>query len=165
MSLDGYIAREDGNLDWLDEASAKVPAGEDCGYYSFFEPIDTMATGRHTFEEVLSFGDWSHGDCSYGDWPYGEKRVVVLSSGDVAIPDELNASVTSSSESPDALCQRMESEGCQHVYLDGGLTIQRFLKEGRVDDMTIAVIPMLPGSGIPLFGAVDTGDIRLENLK
>ena len=68
-SLDGYIARENGEIDWLDRANALVPAGEDCGFSRFMETIDTLVMGRKTYEQVFSFGVW----------PYGSTPVIVLS--------------------------------------------------------------------------------------
>ncbi len=76
-SLDAYIARTDGYLDWLDAAQATVPTGEDCGYQSFMQTVDTLIMGRKTYEKVLSFGLW----------PYSEKAVTVLSSTPISFPD------------------------------------------------------------------------------
>lgn len=152
MSLDGYIAREDGNLDWLDAAGESVPDDDDCGYAQFMSTVDVLVMGRKTFEKVLSFE---------GDWPFAEQRVVVLSRGGTQIPSHLSKTVTQTSEEPEALCQRLAEEGHQHVYLDGGRAIQSFLSVGLVDDMTVTVIPLLIGKGIPLFGETPD-DIQLE---
>jgi dihydrofolate reductase len=149
-SLDGYIARTDGDLDWLDAANATVPAGEDCGYQTLMRTVDALIMGRKTYEKVLSFGSW----------PYGETAVSVLSSTAITFPDELPDTVTHSSEDPCTLCERLSRDGIHHIYIDGGNTIQRFLSAGLVDELTITVIPILLGTGISLFGPLDT-DINL----
>ena len=152
-SLDGMIARTDGNLDWLDAASATVPPGEDCGYRAFMETVDVLVMGRKTFDKVLSFGEW----------PYGEMPVVVLSSHPIKFSDRLPSTVTHSSEEPAKLCGRLEEEGVRHIYVDGGLTVQRFLVAGLIDEVIITLIPVLLGEGTPLFGSL-TEDIPLRCL-
>ena len=149
-SLDGFIAREDGSIDWLDRANASVPSGEDCGYKAFFDSIDTLVMGRNTFELVLRFPDY----------PYGDKRLVVLSSRALDIPAALAETVSCSSEAPADLVRRLESEGAKHLYVDGGITIQRFLAAGLIDEVTVTLIPVLLGRGRPLFGPLP-GDVLL----
>ncbi len=141
-SLDGFIARVGGELDWLDASNATVPEGEDCGYNRFMESIDILVMGRKTYEQVSSFDKW----------PYENKPVIVLTSNKVEIPNELTKTVSQSSESPKKLHERLSKEGAQRLYIDGGVTIQRFLAEGLIDDLTITVIPIILGNGIPLFG-------------
>lgn len=153
-SLDGFISRKDGSIDWLNEANASVPTGEDCGYKAFADSIDVMVMGRHTFDLVRTFDTW----------PYGDKRVVVLSSRPVEIPEDWRKTVSSSSEEPAALMRRLESEGVQHAYVDGGITIQRFLGAGLIDELTITLIPVLLGEGRPLFGALKQ-DVKLKLLR
>ncbi|MCU7810524.1 MAG: dihydrofolate reductase family protein [Candidatus Thiodiazotropha sp. (ex Notomyrtea botanica)] len=145
MSLDGFIARKDGALDWLDEANATVPKSEDCGYQAFMESIDTLIVGRKTYEKVLSFGQW----------PYENKPVIVLSSHSIVFPPNLPNTVSHSSESPKDLLERLSKAGVTHVYIDGGNTIQRFLSVGLIDEITITVIPVIIGEGIPLFGPLE----------
>ena len=140
-SLDGFIARSEGELDWLDDANATVPDGEDCGYNAFMDSIDMLIMGRKTYEQVVSFSKW----------PYGNKPVTVLSSGNVEIPHELSTSVSSSSESPNEIYERLSKDGYKHLYVDGGATIGRFLSEGLIDDMTITLIPIVLGRGKSLF--------------
>lgn len=152
-SLDGFIAREDDSLDWLDAANALVPAGEDFGYDAFMNSVDVLVMGRHTFEKVLSFGNW----------PYGDKPVIVLSSRSLNIPEQLQKSVTHSAESPEELYQRLSKDGLQRLYIDGGITIQRFLAAGLIHDLTITVIPVILGQGKPLFGEL-ANDIKLKLL-
>ncbi len=151
-SLDGFIARTDGELDWLDEAGTAVPKDEDCGYHAFMHSVDALVMGRNTYEKVRSLGKW----------PYGDKPVIVLSSNAIEIPEELAQMVSCSSESPKALYERLSQDGLKRLYIDGGITIQRFLAEGLIDDLTITVIPVLLGSGIPLFGKLEK-DILLRH--
>ena len=144
-SLDGYLARPDGSIDWLNEASGVVPEGEDCGYKAFIGTVDTMIMGRRTFEKVLSFGDW----------PYGKMPVVVMSHSPTTLPPHLPDIVTHSSESPRALLERLSQEGIKHVYVDGGNTIQGFLRGGLINQIIVTTIPVLLGDGIPLFVQLD----------
>jgi len=116
-SLDGFIARKDGSVDWLNEANAVVPEGEDCGYQAFIDSVDTLIMGRKTYEQVLTFGQW----------PYGSTPVFVLSSTQISFPSSVPDTVTHSSEQPRALLERLSREGIGHVYVDGGATIQGFL--------------------------------------
>lgn len=153
-SLDGFISRKDGSIDWLNEANTTIPPGEDCGYKAFADSVDVLVTGRHTFDLVRTFDPW----------PYGDKRVVVLSSRPVEIPAELTKTVSCSSEAPGALMRRLEAEGATHLYVDGGITIQRFLAAGLIDELTITLIPVLLGEGRPLFGKLDK-DVRLTLLR
>jgi dihydrofolate reductase len=151
-SLDGFIAREDGSLGWLDAANEAIPVGEDCGYSSFISTVDTLVMGRGSFDKVLTFGDW----------PYSVP-VVVLSRSLLKLPSTVPSSVAVSTESPVDLVERLSIEGRRHLYIDGGLTIQSFLRDGLIDDLTITAIPVLLGGGIPLFGAVET-TVRLIHV-
>ena len=152
-SLDGFIARSDGSVDWLDQANACVPEGEDCGYKDFIKTVDVLVMGRNTFEKVLTFGEW----------PYGDKAVVVLSRRGVVIPTSLSTSVSSSNETPERLVERLSSGGAQHLYVDGGQTIQSFLNAGLISEITITEIPILLGAGKSLFGPLES-DIMLEHV-
>lgn len=148
-SLDGFIARKNGDIDWLEGGES----GEDYGYAEFMSTVDYVVMGRNTYEKVLSFGGWHY-----------EKKVVVLTSREMIIPPELEDKVETLSLSPAALLDELERRGARHLYLDGGVTIQRFLQEGLVDEMTITTIPILIGEGLPLFGPLD-GDVKLELIK
>jgi dihydrofolate reductase len=141
-SLDGYIARPDGSIDWLTNSNEPIPEGEDCGYAAFMNSIDTLIMGRNTYEKVLSFGDW----------PYGDKPVIVLSSRKLDIPQKLKKTVSHSNETPSALIKRLTETGVKKAYIDGGNTIGRFLSEDLISDLTITLIPVVLGSGISLFG-------------
>ena len=152
-SLDGFIARRDGDIDWLSEGSV-ANESEDYGYQEFIDSVDTLVVGRNTYEKVLTFGEW----------PYMGKRVVVLSRGSPQVPGRLSGSVEVASASPVELAQRLEQEGARHAYVDGGKTIQGFLNAGLVQELTITRIPILIGDGIRLFGRLDR-DIRFQHVE
>jgi dihydrofolate reductase len=151
-SLDGFIARANGDLDWL-TAGESADSSEDYGYQEFLETVDVLVMGRHTYEKVLTFEAW----------PYGSKPVVVLSSQPVPIPPHLAASVVWLSGPPDAVVQRLAERGARHLYVDGGKTIQRFLAAGCIQQLIITRLPILLGNGIPLFGPL-THEIRLRHI-
>lgn len=153
-SLDGFIAKRDGSIDWLNEANAVVPEGEDCGFIAFMDSVDTLIMGRKTYEHVLSFGQW----------PYGDTPVVVLSHNSIEIPSHLLDTVSHSAESPSALLKRLTANDVKHVYVDGGSTIQSFLAESLIDEITITRIPVVIGDGIPLFAPM-AKDIELTHLS
>lgn len=154
ISLDGFIARADGAVDWLDEANRAVPDGEDCGFGAFMATVDVLVMGRKTYEQVLSFGQW----------PYGGTRVIVLSRNPISFPADLPDTVSHSSEPPQELVRRLSGEGVRHVYVDGGNTIQGFLAAGLVDEITVTVVPVILGGGIPLFGLLDQ-EIHLNRIN
>ena len=147
-SLDGFIARLDGGLDWL-----PADGGEPHGYDEFMATVDALVIGRKTFETVLTFDAW----------PYGTKPVVVLSSR----PSELRAPAGAVCDfmdgTPHEIVTRLTQRGMKHLYIDGGVTIQGFLQAGLIQRLTITRIPMLLGSGIPLFGSLPH-DIRLAHV-
>jgi dihydrofolate reductase len=149
-SLDGFIARKNGGLDWL---PAGEEGGEDFGYAEFMSTIDHIVMGRNTFEKVLTFGGWHY-----------DKKVIVLTSRDLTIPPELAGKVEMLHLSPRELIHDLSGRGAKNIYLDGGVTIQLFLRESLVDEMTITTIPILLGEGLPLFGELEK-DIKLELIK
>lgn len=152
-SLDGFIAREDGSIDWLMKANTLVPPGEDGGYKAFISTVDGLIMGRHSFEKVLSFDPW----------PYGELPLVVMSSQPIKIPDHIKKCVSTSSETPAELVKRLTNEGFKHLYIDGGITIQNFIAGNLINELTITLVPVLLGSGRSLFGTL-THDIELNQL-
>jgi dihydrofolate reductase len=142
-SLDGFIARPDGSLDWLMRAQASAPAGEDFGYADFMAGIDALVMGRRTFETVLGFDPW----------PYGERPVRVMSRRQaLEIPAALAPWVQHSRAEPQALLQHLARQGMRRVYLDGGELIQSFLFEDLVDRITVTTVPVLLGQGRRLWG-------------
>ncbi len=146
-SLDGFIARPNGELDFL-------PV--DCephGYEEFFASVDALVIGRKTFETVLAFPEW----------PYGDKRVVVLSSRALDLSKVKSGTVEQMSGDPAEIVAKLCERGIQHVYLDGGVTIQGFLRAGLVDRLIITRVPVLIGQGIPIFGTL-LRDMKLQHL-
>ncbi len=152
-SLDGFIARENGDLDWL-PAIENAPGGEDYGYKEFMDSVDVIVLGRNTYEKVLTFGGW----------PYGKKPVVVLSSRPVDIPTTIASSVTRTFGTPAEILTGLSEHGSKHAYVDGGKTIQRFLGAGLIQQLIITRIPVLIGNGIPLFGPLSR-DIKFHHLE
>lgn len=118
-----------------------VPPGEDCGYAEFIETVNVLVMGRNTHERVITVDPW----------PYVGCEVVVLSTRQVTVPAHLGTSVVASSETPAELLERLGSRGIRHVYVNGGRTIQGFLADGLIHQITIMVIPVLLGSGRLLF--------------
>ncbi|MBI9044960.1 MAG: dihydrofolate reductase [Anaerolineaceae bacterium] len=151
-SVDGFIARENGSIDWL--PSGGESESEDYGYQDFMNSVDALIMGRNTYEMVLSFGDW----------PYGKKPVVVLSSQQLEVPERISDTVSIMCATPGEIVQQLTEQGYQHLYIDGGKTIQEFMREGLIQNLIITKIPILIGSGIPLFGALPQ-DIRLHHIE
>lgn len=152
-SLDGFIARPDGNIDWLTDPSYDIPE-QDFGYQVFMDSVDVLVMGRNTFEKVLTFDEW----------PYANKPLIVLSNGQSTLPNKLTGKVEFMSGTPAEVVSDLSRRGFRHVYLDGGKTIQGFMRHNLVDELTISQIPILLGQGLPLFG--ETGhDIRLEHVR
>ena len=146
-SLDGFIARPNGELDFL-------PAEpEEHGYTAFMASVDTLVIGRKTYETVLAFEAW----------PYGAKPVVVLSTRAIAPPPVPAAVVERMEGDPPEIVARLAGRGAKHVYVDGGITIQRFLRAGLIQRLIITRVPVLIGEGIPLFGALSR-DIHLKHV-
>jgi dihydrofolate reductase len=152
-SLDGFIARKNGEIDWLTD-DGQADGSEDYGYKEFFASVDTMVMGRNTYELALTFPEW----------PYTGKKVMILSSGSPTIPKKLAEDVTVTSGPLPELIQRLLEKGARHVYVDGGKTIQGFLAAGLIHEMTITRLPILIGDGIPLFGPLNH-DVKLEHLQ
>ena len=147
-SLDGFIARRDGSFDFLPEGG-----GEPHGYNEFIATVDTVVMGRNTFEIVLTMNPW----------PYLGKRVVVLSSRPIDLSAAMGK-VEAMSGTPSEIVSRLAASGAHHLYIDGGITIQRFLRAGLIDHITITRVPVLIGEGIPLFGTLPH-DIRLRHIS
>ncbi|QNI37331.1 dihydrofolate reductase family protein [Edaphobacter albus] len=151
-SVDGFIARLDGGLDFLERGGS-----EPHGYEEFIAQVDTIVIGRKTFEFVLSFTP---------PWPYGTKRVVVLSSTHLnlsTLPGVPKDTVEQMSGPPSEIVARLAASGAQHLYVDGGVTVQRFLSAGLIQNLTITRVPVLIGEGIPLFGSLPT-DLLLNHI-
>jgi dihydrofolate reductase len=151
-SLDGFIARENGEIDWLLE---RDQSDEDHGYDDFIKDIDAIVMGRGTFEAVRGMGDWFY-----------NRPVLVLSArlAQQEVPNELIGKVRFTSKSPRETMAMLDIEGCRRIYVDGGRVIQSFLALGMISDMVITRVPILLGTGRPLFGAVQR-DISLVHTS
>jgi dihydrofolate reductase len=147
-SVDGFIARADGALDWLPQGDV-----EPHGYEEFFASVDTIVIGRKTFETVLGFGVW----------PYAGKRVVVLSGKPLDQAAGAAGTFERMSGPPAEIVSKLAAEGSRHLYVDGGVTIQRFLRAGLIDRLVVTRVPVLIGGGIPLFGFLER-DVRLRHV-
>jgi dihydrofolate reductase len=147
-SVDGFIARLNGSYDFLPEGG-----GEPHGYDEFMASVDTLVIGRKTFEAVLALPAW----------PYGGKNVVVLSSKPVDFSAVRGNTIQHMAGPPGAIVATLAAKGAQHLYVDGGITIQRFLRDGLVQRLIITRVPVLIGEGIPLFGSLPR-DLRLHHI-
>jgi dihydrofolate reductase len=147
-SVDGFIARRNGELDFLPEGG-----GEPHGYEEFMASVDVLVIGRKTFETVLGFLEW----------PYGKKRVVVLSSGALDFSRVRGGVVEQMAGTPGEIVTKLAASGAQHAYIDGGITIQGFLRAGLIERLIITRVPVLIGEGIPLFGSLPR-DQKLEHV-
>jgi dihydrofolate reductase len=147
-SVDGFIARKNDDLDFLPEGG-----GEPHGYDEFMATVDAVVIGRKTFEKVLTLGPW----------PYGGKRVVVLSSRPVDLSAAAGGNVEQMAGPPAEIVSRLAASGARHLYVDGGITIQEFLRAGLIQRLIITRVPVLIGDGVPLFGGLPR-DIRLRHV-
>jgi dihydrofolate reductase len=146
-SLDGFIARHNGDFDFLPEGG-----GEPHGYDEFIASIDVLVIGRNTYEKVMTFASW----------PYAGKRVVVLTSRPLDVASA-RVAVEVMSGSPREIVARLKATGATHAYIDGGITVQSFLREGLIQHLIMTRVPVLIGQGIPLFGALPH-DLRLKHI-
>ena len=147
-SVDGFIARPNDDLDFLPPGG-----GEPHGYNEFMAGVDAIVIGRKTFEKVLTLGPWH----------YGEKRVVVLSSRLLDFSVAVGGVVERMAGSPAEIVSQLAARGFHHIYVDGGITIQRFLREGLIQRLIITRVPVLIGQGVPLFGTLPH-DIQLRHV-
>jgi dihydrofolate reductase len=147
VSIDGFMARADGGLDWLPEGG-----GEPHGYAEFIATVDALVIGRNTFEIVEAFETW----------PYGSKPVVAPSSRPLDL-SRVPATVEQMAGPPAEIIAKLAARGIHHLYVDGGIVIQDFLRAGLVDRLTVTRVPVLIGEGIPLFGPLP-GDVHLDHV-
>jgi dihydrofolate reductase len=149
-SVDGFIARPNGDFDFLFEGGS-----EPHGYEEFMASVDVLVMGRNTFEKVLTLDKW----------PYADKRVVILTNRSIDLsvaPD--GAVLEHMSGSPADIIARLQGAGALHAYIDGGITVQGFLRARLIQRLIITRVPVLLGKGIPLFGSLPH-DIRLHHVK
>jgi dihydrofolate reductase len=151
VSLDGFIARKNGDTDFLIDRHDRKD--EDYGYRKFMNKIDVVFVGRKTYEMALTFKEW----------PYKGKRVFVLSDGTPEIPESLGSDVMVMHGNPKDLVELFSVGSYTRIYVDGGNTIQRFIAVGKLNEITITTVPVLIGEGIPLFGSL-AKDIRLSQI-
>lgn len=140
-SIDGYIARKDGELDWLENFNPPSEnLSEDYGFKEFLASVDVLIMGKNTYK-IVEDSD---------SWPYQGKRVIVLSSSLSSVCDkaELYAGDIT------LLINKLYSEGVTHIYVDGGKTISQYMNAGLIDKLIISIIPVILGSGIPLFNHI-----------
>ena len=141
-SLDGFIARKDGDIDWLTQFANDEAIH---AYEEFMNRVDAIVIGKGTFEKVLTFPSW----------PY-EKKVFVLSTSIKQVPDTVRHKITILSMEPKELLHYLSDQGFSGIYVDGGKVIQSFLKEDLIDELIISKVPVLLGNGIPLFDLLTT---------
>ncbi|MGE5354129.1 MAG: dihydrofolate reductase family protein [Acidobacteriota bacterium] len=151
QSLDGFIAKSDGGIEWLLEIPN--PEGSDWGFGEFMDRIDAVIMGRNTFEKVLSMDPWMY-----------PKPVFVISRNLKEIPKKLSGKAEIISGSPKEVMRKLNAIGYQNFYVDGGKTIQSFLKEDLIDELIIATLPIVLGDGIPLFGNIGR-ELKFEYVK
>ena len=149
-SVDGFIARKDGSLDWL--TKIENPEKTDYGFQAFMDRMDAVVMGRKTFESIENFEPW----------PYS-KPVFVLS-GTLNPAEKNKPGVRIMNKSPKELVSDLNRQGLNNLYIDGGKTIQGFLTENLIDELIITRIPILLGSGIPLFGN-DNPELKLRHIR
>lgn len=148
VSVDGFLARLNHTFDFLDSGGQSPH-----GFEEFYRSVDVVVIGRKTFDVVLGFGKWF----------YGKKPVVVLSSRQLDFSSIKGAVIEQMSGEPAEIVKQLKARGFQHAYIDGGITIQRFLAAGLIDRMIVTRVPVLIGEGIPLFGPVPR-DIALHHV-
>jgi dihydrofolate reductase len=149
-SLDGYIARSDGSIDWLPSLEAN---GEDYGYGEFYDSIDALVMGSITYEQVLEFGDWQ----------YPEKISYILTSRNLSTKCNDILFVKGGIEE---VILDVKKRGYKRVWLvGGGNVISSFINKGLVDEYIITIIPIILGSGIPLFKSVSELKLNFVGVK
>lgn len=150
-SLDGFIARKNGNIDWL---LSRDDPNEDHGYQNFIKDIDGLVMGRGSFEGIAASQPWAY-----------DRPVVVLSKtlASSPVPDHLTGRVRFVDMTPKATMEMLEMEGWRRVYVDGGQVVQSFLRAGLIADMVVTQVPVLIGAGRQLFGPIDR-DIPLKHV-
>ena len=151
-SIDGFIAGKNGELDWLQ--SIPNPENNDMGFVSLMNEIDAIVMGITTFEMVCSFD---------GEWPYN-KHLFVLSNSLSEIPEKLKEKATLLNGSVNEILNNIHEKGFYKLYIDGGKTVQNFLKEDLIDELRISTIPILLGDGISLFDVLPKS-LKINHLK
>ena len=159
-SVDGFIAKPDGNVDWLHTAgNLEADMGnEDMGFKAFMGSVDCMIMGRKCMEMI------SNMNLTPEQWFYGDMRIVVLSNTIKEAPENLKGKVEMYSGDLNNLVTLLDKEGYKHAYIDGGTTIQSFINLKLINEIIITRTPVLLGEGISLFGRTFK-DIKLEKAE
>lgn len=161
ISADGFIAREDGNVEWLHTAgnpAADMADNADMGFNHFIASVDCMIMGRKCMEVIADM------NLSDEQWPYGDIKIIALSNTLKEAPKGVEGRVEMYSGNILELVSQLEAEGLKHAYIDGGQTIQAFINLKLINELTLTQVPVLIGKGIPLF-AETLKDIKLEHGK
>jgi dihydrofolate reductase len=149
-TIDGYIARADGSIDWLTSFDT---VEEDNGYANFYDSIDALVMGSTTYEQVLSFGDW----------PYPEKLSYVLTNRKLSTT---RADVRIVQGGIEEVVDDTTKNGYQRVWLVGGGTLaSSFINQGLVDEYVIVIVPIILGTGISLYQSLSEQKLNLVGLK
>lgn len=160
-SVDGFIARKDGSINWLQAAgnlNTDMSDQADMGFNQYIASVDCIIMGRKCMEVI------SNMNLSPEQWPYGDTRMIILSTTLTQAPENLQDKVEMYAGDINTLVSNLSNEGYQHAYIDGGMTIQAFLNQQLISDITITRAPILLGSGIPLFGKI-SNDIALKQTQ
>ena len=160
-SVDGFIAKNDGSVDWLHSAGnseAEMGDQADMGMAEYMASVDSMVMGRKCMEMISSM------NLTPEQWPYGDTRIVVLSNTLKEAPENMKGKVEMYSGDLNALITQLEADGHKHAYIDGGTTIQAFINLDLINEMTITRAPILLGEGISLFGKT-AKNIKLEKTQ
>src|SRR3990167_10297170 len=142
-SIDGYIAKKNNDIDWLTKFSPPTDENEDkdCGFSKFFSSVDVLVMGRNSYDVVSHFDPW----------PYEGKRVIVLSATLTSVCKQAELFKGKITQ----LIKELHNDGIKHICVDVGATISQFLNIGLIDQLIISIIPVVLGSGIPLFSNIN----------
>jgi len=161
MSVDGFIADENGGVDWLNN-QPKIE-GEDFGFSEFLSGVDAMIMGHKTFDSVTGFGEKI--------WAYGDKPIYVLTRGSVDsvkvpawVPKTVQVAQVKSLQKF-WLDLEMSHPNFKTIYVDGGRTVQSLLRGGFITRVTLTRVPILLGEGVPLFKGSITGHVNLSHVS
>lgn len=135
-SIDGFIARPNGDIDWLESIEG---VAEDYGYQAFYETVDCLVMGGKTYRQMHAFPEWPY--AGKPTWIYSRSPFVA------DIPDVFHLDTP-----PSALIERLKNEGKRHLWVLGGGEIHTmFLRDGFIDEMHLFIMPLALGKGVPLF--------------
>ena len=151
-SADGYIATEEGGVEWLELAGntqVDMVDQEDMGFAAFMATIDCMIIGRKCMEKLSNF------DLSPEQWPYGDRRIIVLSKTLAELPDNMKRRAELYGGEIHPLIERLTHDGLTHAYVDGGTTITSFINLQLMTQLIVTQVPVLLGKGLPLFGELN----------